>query len=81
MVTATATVNLRSYAPTRKALPRFLPLLLRVEAWLDRRASRNALYGLDERGLHDIGLTSADVDDFDRTGTWQGQLNGSTGWR
>jgi uncharacterized protein YjiS (DUF1127 family) len=78
MTTATATVNLRSIHP--RTAPTLLSLLLRLEAWLDARAGRNALYSMDERALHDIGLTSADVDGFDRTQTWQDCL-GPTGWR
>jgi uncharacterized protein YjiS (DUF1127 family) len=79
MVTATATVNLRS-VPSLKA-PNLLSLLLRFEAWLDARAGRNALYSMDERALHDIGLTSADVESFDRTQTWQNCLMGPAGRR
>ena len=81
MVTATATGNLRSFAPSRKAQPTFLSWLLRFEAWLDNRAGRNTLYTMDERALHDIGLTSADVDNFDRTETWQSCLMGPAGRR
>lgn len=62
MVTATAAINLRSPAPAHVVRPTVLSLLLRVEAWLDARNGRNALYSLDERALHDIGLSSADVD-------------------
>jgi uncharacterized protein YjiS (DUF1127 family) len=81
MVTATATVNLRSFAPSHQARPTFLSLLLRLEAWLDNRAGRNALYSMDERALHDIGLTSADVEGFDRTTIWQNCLMGPAGRR
>ena len=87
MVTATATVNLRTLAPktvaskTLDRKPLFLSLLLRLEAWLDRRASREALYSLDERALHDIGLTSADVEGPDRTATWQDCLMRPVGRR
>lgn len=81
MVTATATVNLRSFAPASKSRPSLLSLLLRLEAWLDARAGRNALYSMDERALHDIGLTSADVDGADRTGTWQSHLMRPVGRR
>ncbi|WP_210496791.1 DUF1127 domain-containing protein [Microvirga antarctica] len=78
MVTATATVNLRTSAITRRAQPWHLTLLLRIESWLDRRAGRNALYTMDERGLHDIGLTSADVIGADRREGWQDHLIGQT---
>jgi uncharacterized protein YjiS (DUF1127 family) len=81
MITATAPGNLRSFAPAHRTLPSLLPLLLRLEAWLDRRASRNALYSLDERALHDIGLTSADMGGVDRTATWQNCLLGPAGHR
>ena len=75
MITATATVNLRSMTQT-PARDTFLSLVLRLEAWLDGRAGRNALYTMDERALHDIGLSSADVDSFDRTASWQNCLMG-----
>ena len=38
-----------------------MSLLLKVEAWLDARANRRVLYGLDDRALADIGLTRDDV--------------------
>jgi uncharacterized protein YjiS (DUF1127 family) len=39
-----------------------LRLLLAFEAWQDRRASRRALYRMDDRALADIGLSRADVE-------------------
>jgi uncharacterized protein YjiS (DUF1127 family) len=39
-----------------------LQLLLDFESWLDRRASRRALYEMDDRTLADIGLSRADVE-------------------
>ena len=78
MTTAIATVNLRS--THSRTAPTLLSLLLRVEAWLDARAGRNALYSLDERTLHDIGLTSADIGRVEPTQSWQDCL-GPSGWR
>jgi uncharacterized protein YjiS (DUF1127 family) len=40
----------------------WLQRLLAVEAWLDDRASRRAVYGLDTRALADLGLSQADAD-------------------
>lgn len=40
----------------------WLKLLMRVEAWLDDRASRRALYALDEAALADLALSQADVE-------------------
>ena len=65
MITAAATVNLRS--PFCEVRPTYLSLLLLVEAWLDARRGRNALYSMDERTLHDIGLSSADAESVGRT--------------
>ncbi len=54
----------------------FLNRLLRIEAWLDARASRRMLYRLDSRGLADIGLTESDLDRTDSTTSWHGILRG-----
>jgi uncharacterized protein YjiS (DUF1127 family) len=62
MATAFATVNLGSFADKTEKRSLLLPLLLKAEAWLDRRASRRALYRMDDRGLADIGLSRADVE-------------------
>jgi uncharacterized protein YjiS (DUF1127 family) len=62
MATAFATVNLGSFAGKTEKRSLLLPLLLKVEAWLDRRASQRALYRMDDRGLADIGLSRADVE-------------------
>jgi uncharacterized protein YjiS (DUF1127 family) len=48
--------------------------LLLVEAWLDARESRRALYELDERALADIGLTQADLGRADPAASWQSLL-------
>jgi len=51
-----------------------MSLLLKVEAWLDARENRRVLYSLDDRTLHDIGLTRDDVDRFDEDASWQALL-------
>lgn len=40
----------------------WLTLLEKVEAWLDDRASRRALYRLDDAALADLALSKADVE-------------------
>lgn len=40
----------------------WLQLLLNVEAWLDDRASRRAMYSLDDAALADLGLSRTDVE-------------------
>jgi len=52
--------HLASPAATRALLVR---QLLRVDAWLDARASRRALYGVDARTLADLGLSHPDFAD------------------
>jgi uncharacterized protein YjiS (DUF1127 family) len=69
MATGIATANLVSnlcapVSPSREG-GQFLRLLLKVEAWLDRRASGRALNRLDDRALSDIGLSRADVERFE----------------
>lgn len=39
-----------------------LGLLLALEAWLDHRASRRAIYAFDETALADLGLSRADAE-------------------
>jgi uncharacterized protein YjiS (DUF1127 family) len=56
-----ATVNLRSQAVCQQHPNPLLNLVLRIEAWFDRRASQRALARLDERALADIGLTESDL--------------------
>jgi uncharacterized protein YjiS (DUF1127 family) len=65
MAFGTATINLGSTALQPRRADRLLRLLLTVEAWLDRRASRRALYRMDDHALADIGLSRADVDGID----------------
>jgi uncharacterized protein YjiS (DUF1127 family) len=67
MTTAFATVNLGSYAGKTEKRSLFLPFLLKIEAWLDRRASQRVLYRMDDRGLADIGLSRADVEGVNGT--------------
>ncbi|HZH09560.1 MAG TPA: DUF1127 domain-containing protein [Microvirga sp.] len=62
MATALSVENL---LPATKRVPKpiaWLQLLMKMEAWLDDRASRRALYRLDEAGLADLGLSKADVE-------------------
>ena len=42
--------------------PSGFALLLRLEAWLDRRAGRRAALALDDRALADLGLSRADAE-------------------
>jgi uncharacterized protein YjiS (DUF1127 family) len=69
MATGIATANLVSNLCAPVSAPRaegqLLRLLLKVEAWLDRRASGRTLHRLDDRALSDIGLSRADVERFD----------------
>jgi uncharacterized protein YjiS (DUF1127 family) len=55
----------------------FLRHLLLVEAWLDARESRRALYRLDDRALADIGLTQADLGSTDAAASWHSLLASS----
>ena len=48
-------------------------LLLRYEAWLDRRRTSKILYELDDHALHDIGLSRADVEGLNEA-SWQDHL-------
>lgn len=66
-----ATVNLRQYKVETPRVGRLMGVLIRLEAWLDRRASRRALYRLDERTLADIGLTEADLGRPEPTAAWR----------
>jgi uncharacterized protein YjiS (DUF1127 family) len=51
-------------------------LLLRYEAWLDRRRTSKILYELDDHALHDIGLSRADVEGLNEA-SWQDHLPSS----
>jgi uncharacterized protein YjiS (DUF1127 family) len=74
MALANAAVNLFHLPAKPHGIGRWLDLLLKVEAWLDARKSRRALNDLDDRTLHDIGLTRDDVDRFDEAASWQALL-------
>ena len=74
MALGTAAANLFHLPAKPHGTGRLMSLLLRVEAWLDARKSRRALYDLDDRTLHDIGLTRDDVDRFDEDASWQALL-------
>ena len=71
-----ATANLGLHARERKST--LLQLLLRYEAWLDRRRTSPILYELDDEALHDIGLSRADVEGLN-TASWQDHLPPSLG--
>ncbi len=62
MATGYATVNLGFVTAKPERKISFLDHLLKVEAWLDRRASSRALYTFNDRELADIGLSRADVE-------------------
>lgn len=74
MTSATAIANLCHSTEAPKRGPRLLPLLLKLEAWLDRRAGGQALYRMDDRALSDIGLSRADVERVDGETSWQNLL-------
>ena len=62
-----ATLSVENLVPVPARTPRgvnWLQLLIRVEAWLDDRASRRGLYALDEAALADLALSRADVERF-----------------
>ncbi len=62
MTTALSVENLAAYTARPSSRTDWLQLLLTLEAWLDDRASRRALYDLDSAALADLGLSQADVD-------------------
>jgi uncharacterized protein YjiS (DUF1127 family) len=68
----TAAGNLRHAASGTVPRLGLLPLLLRLETWLDRRRSRRALQALTDHALKDIGLTRADLARPDPEASWQG---------
>lgn len=81
MAIGIATVNLRSIPVSTPRSRRVLQLLLKVEAWLDRRASGRALHRMDDRALADIGLSRADVEGVDDSASWQSLLMTPAGRR
>ncbi len=74
MAFVTATGELSQAASASAGATRPLQLLLRLEAWLDRRRSRRALYGMTDHALKDIGLTEADLGRADPGSSWQALL-------
>ena len=76
MAFATTAVNLRYFAVAPRKRDWFLSYLLRLEAWLDARASRRALYRLDDRALADLGLSAADLGRVDAAVSWQSLVHG-----
>ncbi|KLK94080.1 hypothetical protein AA309_06415 [Microvirga vignae] len=64
MAAALSVENLVSAPARARRRSDWLRLLMRVEAWLDDRASRRALYALDEAALADLALSQADVERF-----------------
>lgn len=74
-----ATVNLGFDIAKREKKSPLLQLLLRFEAWLDRRASSRDLYRMDDRELADIGLSRTDVEGLNDAAYWQNYLPPSLG--
>ena len=74
MAFVTATGELSQAASASAGATRPLQLLLHLEAWLDRRRSRRALYGMTDHALKDIGLTEADLGRADPEASWQALL-------
>ena len=62
MAIGIATEFLGSHVSTPRGGGSLLRVLLKVEAWFDRRASQRALYRMDDRALADIGLSRADIE-------------------
>ena len=73
-----AAADLGLHAAPRERKSALLQLLLRYEAWLDRRRTSRILYELDDDALHDIGLSRADVEG-QNTASWQDHLPPSLG--
>ncbi len=68
-----ASANLGLHRARREPGLNALALLLRFEAWLDRRKTSKELYGMDDRALADIGLSRADVEGVNAN-SWQDHL-------
>ncbi|MBJ6127669.1 DUF1127 domain-containing protein [Microvirga splendida] len=73
MATGYATANLGFHTTRRESRNTLMDLLLRYEAWLDRRRTSRILYELDDHALHDIGLSRADVEGLNEA-SWQDHL-------
>jgi len=74
-----APVNLGYATAKHEKKSMLLPLLLKLEAWLERRESSRILYQLDDRELADIGLSRADVEGLNTSPSWQAYLPPSLG--
>jgi uncharacterized protein YjiS (DUF1127 family) len=68
-----ATANLGLHTTHRNHGNTLMNLLLRYEAWLDRRRTSKILYELDDHALADIGLSRADVEGLNAA-SWQDHL-------
>lgn len=68
-----ATANLGFHTTRRDSRNMLMDLLLRCEAWLDRRRTSKVLYELDDHALADIGLSRADVEGLNAA-SWQDHL-------
>jgi uncharacterized protein YjiS (DUF1127 family) len=73
MATGYATANLGFHTAHHNHGNTLMNLLLRYEAWLDRRRTSKILYELDDHALHDIGLSRADVEGLNGA-SWQDHL-------
>jgi uncharacterized protein YjiS (DUF1127 family) len=73
MATGYATANLGFHTAHRNHGHTLMNLLLRYEAWLDRRRTSKILYELDDHALADIGLSRADVEGLNEA-SWQDHL-------
>jgi uncharacterized protein YjiS (DUF1127 family) len=73
MATGYATANLGFGTTRRNHGNTLMNLLLRYEAWLDRRRTSRILYQLDDHALADIGLSRADVEGLNEA-SWQDHL-------
>jgi uncharacterized protein YjiS (DUF1127 family) len=78
MAIGCATANLGLQTVRRERKNTLMELLLRYEAWLDRRRTSKVLYQLDDHELADIGLSRADVEGLNTT-SWQDHLPPSLG--
>lgn len=78
MATGYATANLGFHTAHHNYGNTLMNLLLRYEAWLDRRRTSKILYELDDHALHDIGLSRADVEGLNEA-SWQDHLPPSLG--
>ncbi len=73
MATGYAAANLGFHTTRRNHGNTLMDLLLRYEAWLDRRRTSKILYELDDHALADIGLSRADVEGLNEA-SWQDHL-------